>query len=270
MDNKDIYFSGDLIYGADFSLEQIEKWFEEEKEGYANLINKDIPNYHYWYHELNKILGYNFLDKDINFESVLGIGAAYGEEFYPIINRIKKLFILEPSDQLVSKQLSDIIPIYVKPKMNGELDFRDNYFDLITCFGVLHHIPNVSTVLKEIYRVLAPNGYFLMREPIISMGDWTMRRNGFTKNERGIPINLLKKIITELNFRIISEKYCFSMTSFFGRKFGSFFKKPLYSYKYYIWFDLIISRILKWNYTYHPQKIIHRIAPQNIFFVLNK
>lgn len=44
------------------------------------------------------------------------------------------------------------------------LPFETESFDLITMFQVLHHIENVSTVLKELYRILKVGGIFYIRE----------------------------------------------------------------------------------------------------------
>lgn len=39
-----------------------------------------------------------------------------------------------------------------------DLPYSNNEFDLVFCFGVLHHIPNTEKAIKEIYRVLKPKG----------------------------------------------------------------------------------------------------------------
>jgi len=47
----------------------------------------------------------------------------------------------------------------------GCLCFPDNTFDAVFDFGVLHHLPNWRTTLKEVKRVLKSEGYFLFEEP---------------------------------------------------------------------------------------------------------
>ena len=97
---------------------------------------------------------------------------------------------------------------YISPDVSGVMPFNDNSFDLVTCFGVLHHIPNVSFVISEVFRVLKQGGTFLLREPIVSMGDWTKKRGNLTKNERGIPLPLFRDIINQNEFKIVNEQLC--------------------------------------------------------------
>jgi hypothetical protein len=119
-------------------------------------------------------------------------------------------------------------------------------------------------------RVLKPNGYILMREPIISMGDWRTKRKGLTTNERGIPLNIFRDIIKKNNLIILNEGLCFAMNSFLVRLFRKILKKPLYSYSFYIYLDKILSKLLTFNVHYHATKRLQRIAPQVVFYVLKK
>ncbi|TAH25262.1 MAG: class I SAM-dependent methyltransferase [Cytophagales bacterium] len=263
------YFEGVKLYGNDFSLDEIKNWYEEETEGYADLGSKDKKSYSYGYHMVNDIHGFNKL-KNQSFENVLGFGSAWGYEFEPIIDKIKRITIIEPSDNLVNNKIGNLSPYYVKPVINGILTFDDNTFDLITCFGTLHHIPNVSVVLSELIRVLKPNGYLLLREPIISMGDWRKPRMGLTRNERGIPVSFFENEFAKYSLGVVSKGYCFTMTSLLQRNIGFLFNKPIYSYKTYVLLDKYISRLLKHNVKYHATKKINRISPQSIFYVLKK
>jgi SAM-dependent methyltransferase len=269
-ENFEDYFSGKKLYGDDLSLSEIQTWYDDEKEGYANLGAGESEHYQYYYHNLNITHGYNYLPSGKHFTKVLGIGSAYGTEFEPIKNRISELYMLEPSDQLVTQEIFGIKPVYQKPTVEGKIEFEDNLFDLITCFGTLHHIPNVSFVMSEMSRILKPGGYLLIREPIISMGDWRKARTGLTRHERGIPINVFRKIIGNLKLNLIKETLCFTMMPFLVRKTEKLLKKPLYAYPAYLWFDRIFSRFTTSNLHYHAQKPLERIAPTNVFYVLQK
>lgn len=255
-DNLDVYFSGKVLYGDDFNCKKIKEWFEEEKEGYSKKIDK---NYTYVYNELNKIHGFNKL-KINKFDKVLLFGGAFGFEIIPIIEKIKEVYIVEPSEKLRKDKLKGKTLKYVTPRIDAELSFADSFFDLITCFGVLHHIPNVSAVIKELARVLKPGGFLLIREPIVSMGDWTKERRNLTKRERGIPIYLLKKIILNCNLKIVYvKKALFPIT-----------RRISLNNRFVILLDSLLSTLFSWNYHYHPRNIFQKLQPNSIFFVLRK
>jgi SAM-dependent methyltransferase len=264
------YLNGSELYGDDFTLDEIEKWFSEETEGYSDLGHNTMEEETYHFHALNRIHGLRYIDHIPRFSNVLGFGSAWGHEFLPLQDRIEKLYIIEPSEKMRSPALGKLIPDYRKPNVSGKIDFPDKTFDLITCFGTLHHIPNVSFVLSELYRVLAPNGYLLLREPVISMGNWMMQRPGLTKNERGIPQKYLKKQLLALGFTIHKQSFCLTMTSFLVRIIPGFKVKPIFSYPLYIWIDKMLSKISWHNLHYHASRKIHRIAPESIFLILRK
>lgn len=45
-----------------------------------------------------------------------------------------------------------------------DLPFRDASFDAAVCVDALHHVPDRSAVLREVARVLAPGGVFVIRD----------------------------------------------------------------------------------------------------------
>jgi len=257
------YLSGNKLYGDDFDHESIQKWFIAEEEGYSETPTASVD---YRYNVINKVYGFKYLDKS-EFKNALGFGAAFGSEFIPIIDKIKKLTIIEPSLKLRSKNIGHIQPEYHKPNPDGNIQFDSNSFDLITCFGVLHHIPNVSHVFNELVRVLAPGGYMLIREPIVSMGDWTKDRPGLTKNERGIPVEIFDRLIQQNQLIVVNKAYCFTMTSVIVRVLNV---PNILKRKSYILFDKYLSKLFKWNVTYHPQTKLRRIAPNSIYYVIKK
>jgi SAM-dependent methyltransferase len=263
------FLEGKKLYGDDFSHEEIKQWYNEEAEGYANLKRKNKKPLPYSYHAINRMHGFKKV-KNTSFRKVLGLGSAWGYEFEPIIHSIDHLTIIEPSDHLVNERIGKLIPNYIKPNVYGQIPFNEHTFDLITCFGTLHHIPNVSYVISELIRVLEPNGYLLIREPIISMGDWQKPRKGLTKNERGIPASIFEKEFRKHAIDIVSRAYCFSASPLFQRMVGFLFKRPIHSYKAYVLFDKHVSRLLKYNISYHATRKIRKLGPQSIFYVIRK
>jgi SAM-dependent methyltransferase len=264
--SKDDYFNGKKLYGDDFSLEQIQEWYHQESEAYARMYGTKAQKEAYNHHA-NNLYAYKYLKNIPVFDRVLGFGSSWGYEFLPVADKIKELHILEPSLQTRSKKLKTLTPVYHTPSVSGAVDFADNSFDLITVFSALHHVPNVTYVLSELFRVLKPEGYLLLKEPLVSMGDWRQKRQGLTANERGIPIKILDRIIREANMRIIQKHYHSCMTSFFVRITGG---HPFLRTKYYCVIDKYLSKLFAFNITYHPTVKRKRIAPQGVFYVLKK
>jgi SAM-dependent methyltransferase len=150
---------------------------------------------------------------------------------------------------------------------DGRLPLPDRTFDLITCFGVLHHIPNVSFVTAELARTLKPGGYIALREPIISLGDWRRPRPGLTKRERGIPLHLLHKFLEDSGLVVCRWSLCgFTvLPRVFKLIRPDFYNSGLIAYV-----DALVSRTFSWNANYHPQSIFDRIRPTSAFFVARK
>jgi SAM-dependent methyltransferase len=265
-DSLDIYFQGKKLFGDDFSTDEIQEWFEDEKEGYANLGSKNIETYVYGYNELNRQYGYKFLSK-AKYHKVLGFGSAYGDELLPIINKVGSITILEPSDAFVNSNLRGVPLTYIKPESNGTLPFNDNSYDLITCLGVLHHIPNVSKVISELSRCLQPGGILLLREPTVSMGDWRKSRNGVTKRERGIPFELFREMIGSTSLKIINEqRFDFSLTS----RLYPLVRKSVYNSKLCLYLDRIACKMFFYNKIYHATNSIQKLRPSSVYYVLTK
>jgi SAM-dependent methyltransferase len=266
-EEMEIFFSGKRLYGNDFSQNEIEAWFADEAESYFNLLKSSGEGgYEYGYHALNAHHGYSALP-NIRFGHVLGIGSAYGDELKPILANCDQLTILEPSDGFKNTTTNGIPVSYVKPAATGDMPFNSNSFDLITCLGVLHHIPNVSKLVDEFYRVLKPGGYALVREPIISMGDWRKPRSGLTKRERGIPLPILRDFILTAGFNRVRERMCmFSLTS----RLRHFVSGSVFNNDLIVSLDAIFSALPIWLPTYHARNVLQKLRPTSVYYVLQK
>jgi SAM-dependent methyltransferase len=257
---------GEELYGDNFSLSEIEAWFKDEEEGYYDLGSKERDGYVYAYHSLNWLNGYSALPPK-TFRHVLGIGSAYGDELRPVAHKALKVTILEPSKRFRVTEIEGTPVEYVKPNPGGQMPFSDGAFDLITCLGVLHHIPNVSTVLREIYRCAAPGAFVLVREPIVSMGDWRKPRKGLTKRERGIPLRILRDTITTVGFDVVRERKCmFPVTM----RLQYVLRVPVFNSRLYTYADSLVCRLPFWGNTYHARNALEKLRPNAIFFALRK
>ena len=263
------FFEGRAIYGDDFRQDEIDAWFHDEAEGYANLGAKNSETYKYQYHAMNRIHGFDLLPPSRQFGHALGFGSAYGDELLPVIDRISQVTIVDPSRAFVRSEVGGKPATWVAPDPSGTLPFANGSFDLITCFGVLHHIPNVSHVLKEFERVLAPGGFLLVREPIVSMGDWRKPRGGLTKRERGLPLLPLRESIKAAGLRTTSMRLIgFAPMLNLLRRVG---RNPYNSGPLTI-VDRVFAQLTAWNYRYHARgrSITSLTRPTAIFAVLSK
>ena len=264
--DMDVYFSGEKLYGDDFSFEQLKKWYEEEAEGYSGLVKQAGPNYAYPYHALNKWHGFRHvkLPKDCR---TLGVGSAYCEEFLPILPHVDHITSLDPSDDFAIEDLHNVPVSHVRPAIDGKMPFPDNSFDVITCFGVLHHVANVTFVLGECHRVLKSGGVMFLREPIVSMGDWRKPRKGLTKNERGIPYDLFVDMVREHNFLLTrSVQFDFSPLARVFNHLGV----SAFSSRFTTIIDRLLSQIFSFNKKYHRVTFLEKFGPASVYMVLRK
>jgi ubiquinone/menaquinone biosynthesis C-methylase UbiE len=266
-DRIEAYLSGEKLYGDDFDEQQILEWFRGEQEGYANLGAKDRSRYSYPYHALNNHQFFHLLEHR-TIDEALGLGSAYGDEFVPVAGKIGRITVVDPSDAFASRTEIHGTPCtYVKPAPSGDMPFRDNQFGLITCFGVMHHIPNVSHVLGECHRCLAEDGLMMLREPIVSMGDWRKPRRGLTKNERGIPAAIFDEMVAAAGFKVKHRTFSnFRPLVLISGKLG---KRP-FNAPAAVVLDSWISNGLPWRLKYHRTTFFDKLSPATISYVLEK
>ncbi|MDX2132199.1 MAG: class I SAM-dependent methyltransferase [Planctomycetota bacterium] len=258
---------GEAIYGDDFSPEEIGAWFEDEREGYANLLYEDVQEYTYVYHAMNRVHGFSRLPSDRRFNHALGFGAAYGLELLPIVDRAAQLTIVEPSEKFVKTEIGGKPARWVKPDPSGRLPFPDGTFDLVTCFGVLHHIPNVSSVIAEIARATATGGFFLVREPITSMGDWRRVRPALTKRERGLPLRPFTQALEKNGFVVRSASHIAFRP---WLRACQMLKVPVYERTWSTRVDAMLSALTAWNVAYHTESALKKISPSAVYIVAER
>ena len=88
-------------------------------------------------------------------------------EFRPVRRWIEHLYIVESAAGYFH---NDATTTYVKAQVDGTLDFTAEFFDTAVNIAVLHHIPNVSHVLRELFRVDPPTLRYADPERYAALG----------------------------------------------------------------------------------------------------
>lgn len=259
--------SGDFLWGDDFTDFEIQEWFRDEEHAYADMY-ADTPEYAYEHEALNRRHGFDRLPDGVTFDSVLGFGAAYGDELRPLGARIGHCVIVESADLYRGAARDQGFPVEWRQAIgSGHIDAQSEAFDLVCCLGVLHHIPNVTFVLGELVRVAKPGAHILLREPIISMGDWQRPRRGLTPRERGIPLSYFRRMLRDLPVAVVHEIPCgFSLLSLIDRRS----KLRVFNNKRLVALDAFLSRASLGTYRYHGKGPWQKIRPTSVYYVLRK
>lgn len=269
--------SGEILYGDDFTVQEIERWFEHEREGYYNLYYgaaaqqpgpaasaARAPAYEYAALAARHCFGRLPPGRH---PRVLGLGSADGAELAPVLAQAEHITVLEPSEGFRAAEIEGKPVRYVKPDPSGAMPFADASFDLIVAFNVLHHIPNVSTVVREMQRVLAPGGRALLMDSTHSMGDWRRPRSGLTRHERGIPLPLFRGLIERAGLMVLREtRCCLSVMSRLSRFIG----RPVWTVPWAVRLDAWLCRLPVWSRRYHATRPWHKLRPVVVAYVLEK
>ena len=280
----DAYLKGERLIGEDFTDAQREQWYAEESAAYLNLAYNDEDAYPY--HELNQACAFDRMNPYRTPITVVGIGSAHGQEFKQMVIE----YLLLPDDRLIIVEsdkrywrseltftingMTVYMPVtYVAPNADGSFPIEAGSVDVVTCFGVLHHIDKVSEALKNISRLLRPEGTALIREPITSMGDWRQPRAGLTKNERGIPLELFRDYIALSGMRIAEEHICgFAplrklVDRLAGRNIWSSYRLTRIDLALC---TLYAATVGAERIKYHQTRFVDKLAPTNVFYNLRK
>lgn len=266
MDDSDRYFNGELLYGDDFDANGLQTWWSEEEEGYAG-IHQSGGERPYGYHALHELLFFRRFPS-ADGAHVLGLGSALGHELTPLLPKLARVVIVDPSGHFASNHVLKHVDVsYLKARVDGRIEQPDASFDLVTCFGVLHHIANVSFVLAECHRVLKPGGMLFCREPIVTQGDWRKPRPGLTKNERGIPHALFRSMIERTGFGVELSRLCdFAPYRRLMAKAGL----PGYDSRLTTQIDLALASLFSFNTRYHRPGFLAKFGPASVAYVLRK
>jgi len=147
---------------------------EKEKEFHNHRFEKDTReplNKYYTIMQTTSSLYNEKLFKDCKGKRILEYGCGLGSAAFELARRGASVHGIDISDFAIKKAveaveaegLSDRISFQV---MNAEqLNFEDNYFDVVCGTAILHHL-NLPQALSELHRVLKNNGKGIFLEPL--------------------------------------------------------------------------------------------------------
>jgi ubiquinone/menaquinone biosynthesis C-methylase UbiE len=136
----------------------------------ADQYNDPNHNYlKYWdgrdYENAAEEIAIARLLKKKHFKRAVDVGGGYGRLCVFLENYADKVTLAEPSQQqldIAKDFLKDHPEIDRKLLQADDLKFKNGAVDLLTMIRVMHHLPDPMTEFKEIYRVLAKDGVFIL------------------------------------------------------------------------------------------------------------
>lgn len=136
----------------------------------ADQYDNDNYNYlHYWsgrdYEHSAEEMAIRRLLRGKKFKHAVDVGGGYGRLCLLLEQFADKVTLTEPSThqlEIAAEYLKDHPKIFQKKMQADALTFADGSVDLVTMIRVMHHLPDPSTELKELARVLTPDGRLIL------------------------------------------------------------------------------------------------------------
>jgi SAM-dependent methyltransferase len=259
------WFSGRRLYGDDFTDDQIAEWFADEERGYFAITNGAAQR-RPQYDALYSLTLFRHVRGE-HFDTCLAIGSAGGNDIRQLALQVHRFIVIEPTQECWVEQIGGKPALYRSPTLRGEIDLPNDSIDIATTISCLHHIANVSDVLREVHRTLRPGAPLLLNEPISFMGDWRKARVGVTKNERGIPPQWLFDKLAEIGFTVERATPCYFAP--LVRAYHVLGVLP-FQHSSLVWLDMAACALTNWNAKYERATFFRKFAPGQLSIVARK
>lgn len=96
----------------------------------------------------------------------IGCGQGVGTKLIQKLFKPKKITAIDLDPKMVerAKERVKSKTIHFQQGDASKLTFKDDQFDAIFDFGILHHIPNWKDAIRELHRVLKPGGEVILED----------------------------------------------------------------------------------------------------------
>jgi len=135
-------------------------WYSDKKLGSREWYNEiEYKRYNVYYEFFPKVAEFEYHSG----ERVLEVGVGVGTDLVQYAKngaRVSGIDLTKEAIKTTKKnfKLRGLEYDVLKTDDAEKLSFKDNSFDLVCSYGVLHHTPNTDKAIKEVYRVLKPKG----------------------------------------------------------------------------------------------------------------
>lgn len=117
----------------------------------VSFLNREI--------RLKEILQYKDSGRLLDVGCALGFFLKFAEKYFETYG-----FDISPYAIKKAKKIATNSKLLVQDAQK-RYPFNDNFFDAITCYDLIEHLPKPEQCIKEIFRVLKPRGYLFLQTP---------------------------------------------------------------------------------------------------------
>lgn len=130
-----------------------------------HLMNNAFRGYIQEHYEI-KILRQMSATKNVDMVLEIGCGNGTGTKLIEKYFSPKEIIAIDLDEEMIhiAQKRNSRSNLSYKVMDAAVLSFSDNRFDAIFDFGIIHHIPDWRNCIKELGRVLKPNGELILEE----------------------------------------------------------------------------------------------------------
>jgi len=208
------------------SFKELDKYYSLEEYYFNNKIRKSYQNnkikfrlflYNLYFNKNKKNVLLKIMFSPIKFmlrstkispnKKILDIGCSSGQ----FISEMKELGLIPHGIEPINFNSKVAKELNIKKDLIGA-KYNDDYFDIITLNHVLEHINNPNEILKEIKRILSPNGYLIIGVPNKHcLAYWIFGKNWYQldvpRHLMTYSDKLLIKFLKKKEFKIVGTLY---------------------------------------------------------------
>lgn len=195
---------------------------------------------------LQKDLLYKILEKcgAKNGDKILDVGAGTGRFVIPFAKKGYDTYGIDISGnmlQIAKDKAREFPNLHLEEANVKDMSFPNNYFEFVTAYRVLIHIPDYENVIREIYRVLKHGGYAIIEF-----------NNKYSLSGIGKLIRILRKMLDipeETDTQIVSRSTLFKSFSNAGFEIEKIYRQ------------FFISEVL---YRHLPNKMLELVKSADV------